>query len=178
MEAVKKLLHLNETKGSPLQGRIDPLRIGAAGHSQGSTGVINAHTRYPEGSVFRALAAIALPALHWCDPEDKYVVGQVKTPLFIVGGMKDRMIAPLFSNLRAFEGIPAGTKAVMAMAQGAGHNEIQGTGGRYGGYLTAWLRCLLMDDAFARQAFWAEQPEIAAHPNWKHTRIKPVSLTG
>ncbi len=129
---------------SKFYGKIDASKVGLAGHSQGSTGVINAHTNFEHGSMVKAVVSIALPALKWCDPEDVYDTSRLSVPFLLLGGTGDGIISPVESNQAAFDGTPKSLPAVMGMAIGSEHSEIEGDGGRHRGYLTAWMRFQLL----------------------------------
>ncbi|QRN93189.1 alpha/beta hydrolase [Archangium violaceum] len=172
LAAARYLVSRHETPGSRFSGKLDVRRIGAAGHSQGSTGVINSHTNFEAGSLITTVVSIALPALRWCDPEDKYDTSRLAIPFLILGGTGDGIISPAADNQRAFDRTAPGVPAAMAIASGASHNEIQGDGGMHRGYLTAWMRYWLAQDGEARAAFAGDMPELAHHPGWLHVALK------
>jgi len=170
--AAQYMVEQNSTSSSIFHGRLDPTRVGVAGHSQGSTGAINAHTHFTAGALIKTVVSIALPALHWCDPEDVYDTSRIEVPFFIMGGTGDGLISPLSSNTLAYDNTPATLPAAMAMAIDAGHNAIQGTGNNHRGYLTAWMSYQLKDDPTARAAFAGDSPEIMTSPGWRNVSTR------
>ena len=165
VETAEYLLSLSDNPDSRFRWMIDGNRLAAAGCSQGSTGAIKSHTDFTFGKRMKTVVAIALPALHWCDPEDKYDTSLMAAPLLILGGRRDFIISPKRSNRKAVEHTPGDLPAFYAAAA-AGHLEIQGSGGKLKGYLTAWLRYWLCNDEFASQAFCGESPEIMNNKKW------------
>lgn len=165
--AAQYMVEQNSTAGSIFHGRLDPTRVGVAGHSQGSTGAINAHTNFAAGALIKTVVSVALPALHWCDPEDEYDTSRLGVPFFIMGGTGDGLISPLSSNKLAYDNTPSTLPAAMAMAIDADHNAIQDTGNNHRGYLTAWMSYQLKDDSTAREAFAGDSPEIMTSPGWR-----------
>ena len=164
-ETTEFLLSLSRSKDSVLSGRIDPERIAAAGHSQGSTGAIKAHTDFPIGKTMKAVIAVSLPALFWCDPEDRYDTSLVQAPFLVIGGKADFIISPFRINRRAVMNVEAGVPAFLAMTM-AGHMQAEGDGGRFRGCITAWLRWWLCDDADASALFSGENAELIADKRW------------
>lgn len=170
--AAQYMAEQNNTSSSTFHGRLDPTRLGVAGHSQGSTGAINAHTHFAAGALIKTVVSIALPALHWCEPEDVYETSRISVPFFIMGGTGDGLISPLSSNKLAYDNTPSTLPAAMAMAIDADHNAIQGNGNNHRGYLTAWMSYQLKDDPAARAAFAGDNPEIMTSPGWQNTSTR------
>jgi hypothetical protein len=162
----------NDAPDSPFFGKLDPDRIGAAGHSQGSTGVINAQTRFERGPRIKTVVSIALPDLRWCDPEDKYDTSLLTASFFIMGGTGDGIVSPTSTNTKAYGNTPPGLPAAMAMAEGAGHTAIEGDGSHHRGYLTAWMRYQLANDPTAREAFAGDTAELKNQPRWRDVALK------
>ncbi|MDK8191128.1 alpha/beta hydrolase [Paenibacillus sp. UMB7766-LJ446] len=167
MAAIEYMLSENEATVSPFYHRIQKDRVGAAGHSQGSTGVINAHTNFENGNLIKTVVSIALPELKYCDPEDVYNTSALKVPFFVMGGTRDFIISPSDSNQLALRNANPDLPALMAMAKGAAHTAIEQDGGQHRGYLTAWMRYQLMDDSEARGAFVGNNAEIETNDHWK-----------
>jgi hypothetical protein len=165
--AIDYMLAQNDTSGSPFYQRIQKDQIGAAGHSQGSTGVINAHTNFERGAAIKTVVSIALPDLKYCDTEDVYDTSALKVPFFVMSGTRDFIISPSSSNKLAISSANPDIPAMMAMAKGAAHTAIEQDGGKHRGYLTAWMRYQLMGDSQAMSAFKGEDAEILTNDNWK-----------
>ncbi|MGC5772101.1 alpha/beta hydrolase [Paenibacillus pabuli] len=166
MAAIDYMLNENEATVSPFYQRIEKDRIGAAGHSQGSTGVINAHTNFENGNIIKTVVSIALPDLKYCDPEDVYDTSALKIPFFVLGGTRDFIISPTDSNQLALKNANPDIPTMMAMAKGAAHTAIEKDGGQHRGYLTAWMMYWLMDDVEARDAFVGNHAEIGTNNHW------------
>lgn len=157
---------------SPLFGRVDPGRIGAAGHSQGASGVINAATRFAEGTLIRTVVPVALPFQTFTDPEDRYDTRLLTVPMFLIGGTDDLLISPPSVNRSAYNRTDDTLPAAMAMLRNAGHTEIMGNGGGQRGYLTAWMRFQLAGDAAAAAAFGGAGAELLGNARWKSAQTQ------
>ncbi|MGY5343712.1 poly(ethylene terephthalate) hydrolase family protein [Paenibacillus glucanolyticus] len=165
--AIDYLKYENERANSLFYQKVQIEHIGAAGHSQGSTGVINAHTNYKSGSLIKTVVSIALPDLKHCDPEDVYDTSRITVPFFIMGGTRDFLISPVSTNQLALHSTNASTPVMMGMAKGAAHTAIEGNGGNHRGYLTAWMRYQLLDDQEAMKAFHGDSSEMMLNTNWE-----------
>lgn len=164
------LAEQNDTPGSPFAGHLDMSRVGAAGHSQGATGVLNAATQYPDSRLIRTVVPIALPF----EVGDDYDTASLVQPCFILGGTKDRLISPPSVNVRAFEGLPDAVPGALGMLKGADHVAIMGNGGRQRGYLTAWMRGWLQSDSRAAQAFYGPSAELLRNTDWTQVRTQAM----
>ncbi|TCZ77153.1 alpha/beta hydrolase [Paenibacillus albiflavus] len=165
--AIDYLINENQLANSLFYQKIQMERIGVAGHSQGSTGVINAHTNYKSGSLIKTVVSIALPDLKHCDPEDVYDTSRITVPFFIMGGTRDFLISPVSTNKLALHTTNASTPVMMGMAKGAAHTAIESNGGNHRGYLTAWMRYWLLDDQEAMKAFQGDSSEMMHNTNWE-----------
>lgn len=163
------LVAQNEDPSSPLFGRLNVAQVGAAGHSQGASGVINAATRIAGGERIRTVVPIALPDRS-NTPTGNYDTSLLDASMFIIGGTRDVLISPLKVNVRAFDQTPDTLPAAMAMAVGAGHSEITPDGGRQRGYLTAWMMYQLRGDRRAAQVFEGPGAELLNNPAWSSAR--------
>lgn len=166
MEGIEYLIGQNQQADSLFYQKVNVDEIGVAGHSQGSTGVINAHTHFKNGSLIKTIVSIALPDLKYCDPEDVYDTALIQIPFLIMGGTRDFLISPLSSNQDALQHTSTNTPVMMGMAKGAAHTAIEGDGGNHRGYLTAWMRYHLLGDQEAKKAFYGEDAEMMYNPNW------------
>jgi len=166
---------LNTDTSGIFYGKADMDRVGAVGHSQGAAGVLNAHTDFPAGSIFRTLVPVNLPTQKWTNPEHIYNPGMVQCPVFLMSGKADGLISPVKSNDEAFDAIPAGIPAAMGLAAGTGHLAFTKDGGRHLGYLTAWLRYQLYNDTIAATAFTGADAEIKHNSGWKEVRLKNLN---
>ncbi|MFI7439903.1 alpha/beta hydrolase family protein [Nonomuraea indica] len=161
--AARYLIDRNTDASSVFHGKLDVTRIGAVGHSQGAGGSVNAATK--SAGLIRTVVPIALPAPIWVSPGDAFSVNRLTCPVLFLGGTNDGLISP-DSALQAYYGQVPGA-AAKALLKGAGHNTIQGTGGGFLGYLTAWLMYQLQGDAYARGAFAGATPEINTNASWQ-----------
>lgn len=166
MAAIDYLKNESQRTDSLFYRKIQMDHIGAAGHSQGSTGVINAHTHYTNGSLIKTVVSIALPDLKYCDPEDVYDTARITAPFFIMGGTRDFLISPVSTNRSALHHTNPKTPVMMGMAKGAAHTAIEGNGGNHRGYLTAWMRYQLLDDQDAMKAFYGNSSEMMHNTKW------------
>ncbi len=156
------LVAADTTPGSPYQGRLDTAHVAAVGHSQGAGGSVRA-TQH-SGGLITTTVPINLPNRIWVSPGDEYDPGELTDPvLFLTGGLDLLIAGPLTMN-GFYAEVPGA--AAKGAVRGAGHNEVQGDGGRFRGYLTAWLRYQLDGDAVARSAFVGSPPEMSANTAW------------
>jgi hypothetical protein len=171
LQAAQALVAAHDDPASPLFGRLDPSRVGASGHSQGATGVINAATRFDGSTLISTVVPVALPDRS-SSVTGNYDTSLLTVPLFIIGGTEDVLISPLRVNVRAYDATDDSLPAAMAMARGAGHSEITPNGGRQRGYLTAWMMYQLRGDPLAAQAFEGPEAELLTNPNWRNARTQ------
>ncbi|GGG53746.1 poly(ethylene terephthalate) hydrolase family protein [Paenibacillus radicis (ex Gao et al. 2016)] len=167
VESITYMLDENDNPASLFYQKIQADQIAAAGHSQGSTGVINAHNHFERGAEIKTVVSIALPELKYCDPEDVYDTSAIKVPFLVLGGTRDFIISPSDSNNLAVSDANPDIPAMMAMAKGAAHTAIEKDGGQHRGYLTAWMRYRLMNDSEAMVAFEGKDAEIVVNKRWK-----------
>lgn len=172
-EALCYLLKENANAESIFYRHIDTQRIGCGGHSQGSTGVINLHTNFTEGSYIKTVVSIALPDLRWCDLEDVYAPERINVPFLILTGTLDFIISPFRSCIAAINRLKTGVEGWFLEARYCSHTEIQEDGGKYKGILTAWFRYQLMDDNIAGEIF-KEQGEIYKNVGWRRVYQRGV----
>lgn len=149
--------------------------LAVAGHSQGSTGVINSYTNFHQQARIKTIVSIALPALKWCDPEDVYDAAKIEVPFLILGGEKDFIISPTATNEQAFDLLSAAVPGCMLILHDAGHLEIQGNGGNYRGFLTAWLQYISTNGASSRKVFATKDAEIYQSPLIKSVGSKNLN---
>ncbi|SEG74489.1 hypothetical protein SAMN04489712_110231 [Thermomonospora echinospora] len=160
--AVQHLIAENARDGSVFHDRLDTTRIGAAGHSQGATGALNANVL--SNGAITSTVPLAFVDPWWHVPaRQRPDLPKVKNPVFLVSGATDFLTfqsrqQTYFDRLTA----PAAKAAVV----GKGHN---GMVRAATAYTTAWFLYTLRDDAFARGAFAATDqttPEIRRNPAW------------
>lgn len=168
IETLQFIMSENENPNSFLFEQINLDQIGMAGHSQGSTGVINAHTNFELGNRIKTVVSISLPDLKWCDPEDVYDTSLIDVPFLILNGTADFIISPRASNEDALNKLSNNVTGVLALAQRAGHLQIQENGGKHRGMLTGWFMYQLQEDNNARTLFTQTSGEIFQNSGWTH----------
>jgi hypothetical protein len=170
--AAQYLVAQNADPASPLFQQLDVSRIGAAGHSQGASGVINAATNWPGSALIRTVVPIALPTQTFTQPDDRYDTSELTVPMFIIGGTDDFLISPISTNNTAFRRTDDALPAAMGMKKNAGHSEITPDGGRQRGYLTAWMMFQLRGDPRAAAAFSGADAELLGNDRWKNAKTQ------
>jgi pimeloyl-ACP methyl ester carboxylesterase len=162
--AAQYLIARNTDSSSVFYGKLDVTKVGAVGHSQGAGGSVNTATK--SGGLIDTVVPIALPAPIWVSSGDKFYVDQLTCPVLFVSGANDTLISPN-SALQTYYGQVPGA-AAKAQLKGADHNTIQGTGGGFLGYVTAWLMYQLQGDTYARGAFAGTTPELNTNAGWQN----------
>jgi pimeloyl-ACP methyl ester carboxylesterase len=154
LEGVDWVLAQNENPESPLFNAIDAQRIGAAGHSQGGEGAINA------ANDARLSCTAAIQPI----PGD---IAGLNGRLFALAGAEDRIVPAGLVYRDVFQ--PSTVPTVFGVLDGATHLEPLGDANRFRGYLTAWFAWCLDDDAVASQAF-VGACELCADTQWRALR--------
>ncbi|HEX5685184.1 MAG TPA: hypothetical protein VFY73_14270 [Ideonella sp.] len=190
-DAADFMVKENARPDSPFFGRLNTKRIGAMGHSQGATGVLNA-MRDAGGSI-RTAIAMALPAQRYCSSEENCTDTKQLTSgsVFFLNGSLDAIISPSYqpqgtkglqSNSAYYRATPDQLPKFWATLRGTSHNDMLGqpdcgpvgllcTNGVYGflGYPTAWMMDQLKGDAQAHTVFVDGSGEIFSQTkNWRH----------
>lgn len=168
LAAVDYLTARNGDAASVFAGKLDTARIAAAGHSQGAGGATRA--TLASGGRIRTVVPINPPDPFWVNDADKFDISQVAVPVLLLSGDKDTWISPPRTLTAYYNQIPGA--AVRASLKAADHNAIQRTGGRYLGYLTAWLHYQLLGDGYAGTAFRGARPELLTNPAWSTQAAK------
>ncbi len=173
------LRSLNEEPDSIFYGKLDTEHFGAAGHSQGACGAVNAATGYEESrTLFASLFTTSLPKLSMCEDRKnmkfaywKYDVSAVSVPYFSTTGtgfLDSRWISPLDAMDENFARIPESTAAWAARQIGASHNIVNEYHGC--GYFNAWFCYTLKNDGKAAKVF-DDQGELEKNRSrWKNVR--------
>lgn len=152
---------------SPYFGKVDLERVGASGHSQGGGGAINA------GADPRVDVTVPV------EPGPQGRIGDLKGPLFILGGEHDLVVIPELLVIPRYNG--AGhVPAVYGELAGASHVTPAGDGGGFRGPVTAWFRYFLMGDHEARGVFFGADCGACSSPVWSDFRrnAKAVGYEG
>lgn len=160
-----------------LKRHLDFNRAGIVGYSQGGAGAINAVTRYPNGSVYKALftgsAAYAELSrnMGW-----EYQAEKVAIPWLMVAGTgasddsgnygegKFSGVCPLFSLKENFEAVSDSIHKCRGRIAGAEHGDILTLSD---GYMTAWMLFHLYGDEEAGCVFKGDSAEILVNSRWQ-----------
>lgn len=162
------LVGQNGNPSSTFYGKIDTGKIAAAGHSQGASGATNATVL--SGGLIKSTVAFNYPNPTWVSPEHVTNWGAISTPVLLMTGTNDWLIASASGQTGYYNQLTG--PAAKASLKNAGHNTIQGTGGGYVGYFTAWLLYTLQGNTTARSAFAGGTPEINTNTNWSNQAEK------
>jgi pimeloyl-ACP methyl ester carboxylesterase len=154
---------------SVFAGKLDTAHVAATGHSQGAGGALRATIH--SGGLIDTVVPIAVPSANWVSAGHEYDPADLTVPVLFVSGVDDWLISPMWTLTGYYDRAPAG--AARASLVGANHTTIQNDGGRFLGYLTAWLRYQLCGDQVARSAFvGAPNPELTTNPAWLNQAVK------
>lgn len=188
--AARHLIDAAADPSSVFHDRLNTAAVGAMGHSQGATGVLNALA--DSGGLIKTAVPVELPAQAFCkDPTrcaDTRRIGGGS--VLFVNGADDALISPsnqppwqpqgLQSNRAYYDALPGSVTKAWGTLVRANHNDVQGqpdcarasapcTTGVFGylGYPTAWLVAQLWGDAYALGAFTPGSGEFyQPNPNW------------
>lgn len=162
------LVAQNSNSSSIFFGKLDVTKVGAAGHSQGASGATNATVL--SGGLIKSTAAFNYPNPTWVSPEHVTNWGAMTRPVLLMTGSNDWLISSASGQTGYYNQIPG--PAAKASLKGAGHNVIQGTGGGFLGYVTAWFMYTLQGNTTARSAYVGSPPEINTNTNWQNQAEK------
>jgi hypothetical protein len=167
LAGVNYLIAQNGTSSSIFYQNLDTTKVGALGHSQGASGALNATTA--SNGVIKTTVTVALPNPTWVSSQHRTDFTRIVNPVLFVHGSSDFISTA--SGQTGYYNQVAGA-AAKATLTGAGHNTIQGSGGGFLGYITAWLMYVLPGDTTARGAFVGSPPEINTNTNWQNQAEK------
>lgn len=154
----------NGLAGSELEGQVDLEHVATAGTSQGAVGAINTMIRLADDGVVDTVLANALPSPVWIQAKDTYDAAAIDVPFFIASGSQDGLISPADENLAVLADV-RGRPSLAAHLVGAGHTEVEDSGGQYTGSHVAWFLWRLTGDEDAG-ALFAPDGEIATGTRW------------
>lgn len=145
---------------SPYFGKIDPDRLGIAGHSLGSVGSF-ANTGHPSVKA----------SIHWSGGLTGNPVGADEAWLqlihapaaFLCGGAEARALPRCSGD---FDNAPEGVPIFYGTVEGVGHTDVFGeqNGGQWGRAAIAWWRLTLAGDETFRSWFNGADCELCASP--------------
>ncbi len=175
-DAANFLVGANADPHSIFVNKLKVDQIGAIGHSQGASGVVNALIK--SGGSIKTAIPIELPAQQFCFCSPSAAVDTSKITqgsVFFVDGSLDLPVSPPTQNPAAlglrsiaafYDAVPDMVRKLKGTLIGSTHNDVTGQPGcataqvpcfvgTYGylGYPTAWLMDQLQGDAFAHGAF-------------------------
>lgn len=171
LAAANYLVTQSSTSGSIFQNNLDTANVGAAGHSQGASGALNAAVL--SNGLIDTVMTNAMPNPIWVSAEHVTDFSQLSATVFLTSGTSDVVISTASGNAGYYDQVTGG--AARARLKGAGHNTIQGTGGGFLGYMTAWFRYQLEGDTTARGAFAGGSPELPTNTNWQNVATKSLA---
>ena len=142
--------------------KVDWERVGVVGHSQGGVGVINAVTDTRHKDVYKTAVSLSptnkelAHNLFW-----DYDASLIEVPILLLsgeGGGDDWVVTG--QQLQAiYDDVPG--QKMMARRVATDHGEMLYMAD---GYVTAWFRWQLLDDAEAAGAFNGDSPELFGNP--------------
>lgn len=180
------LLARNTDPTSIFFGKLDAARVGAAGHSQGAAGALNAMNM--SGGTIRTAVTFHLPFNAACVlpcVDEASLAAATQGSVFFVSGTNDiisrdtqLLPGPLSSNTAFYNVTPSALTKAKAILIGGAHNDITGSPGclllcnrgvhGYLGYPTAWLMWRLQGASDGHDAFRNATGEIfAAGASWQ-----------
>ena len=162
------LVNQNGNSSSIFFGKLDTTKVAAAGHSQGASGATNATVL--SNGLIKSTVTFNLPNPSWVSAEHVTDWTKITKPILFMTGSNDWLISSASGQTGYYNGIAG--PAAKASLKGAGHNTIQGTGGGYLGYATAWLLYTLQGNTTARGAYVGSPPEINTNTNWQNQAEK------
>ncbi|MBF6173892.1 poly(ethylene terephthalate) hydrolase family protein [Nocardia blacklockiae] len=190
VDAARHLIDAAADPASVFHDRLNTAAVGAMGHSQGGTGVLNALAN--SGGLVKTAVPLELPAQAFCKDAVRCADTRrlASGSVLFVNGADDALISPsnqppwqpagLQSNRAYYDATPPSVTKAWGTLVRANHNDPQGqpdcarasvpcTTGVYGflGYPTAWLVAQLWGAEPARGAFAPGAGEFyQPNPNW------------
>ncbi|MFI5779928.1 hypothetical protein [Nocardia sp. NPDC051570] len=188
--AARYLLAQAQDPASLFHDKLNTEAVGAMGHSQGATGVVNA--MIDSDGLITTVVTAEIPAQAFCSDARRCAdTHRLRSgSVLFVNGSSDALISPsaqlpglpdgLQSNRAYYEAVPTSVTKAWGTLIGPNHNDIQGqpdcaaasipcTTGVYGylGYPTAWLVARLWNCPEAQRAFAPGSGEFyASNPHW------------
>lgn len=184
--AIDLLIKENENADSLLYHKIDLNNIGIGGHSQGGPAVFNMASVQPHADMIKAVYAVSATSSYHTKVYGngwEYDISKVNVPTLLTAGTQNfdagtatsadqvsdekagimQGICPLWSLEENFGLLPDVDKVYVRKKNvDHGDSHLQ-----FDGYMTAWFRFYLMNDAETGNAFFGENPELAANDNYQ-----------
>ena len=172
VKVLNDMLSLNEDENSIFYNKIDPENIGLTGFSQGGAGVFNVLTKYEEAKYIKAAVPLSPVSEYMTALATDYTYDSslVKCPILIFAGtegdFETETVIPLELLNEQYDKITA--PKAMARRIGMDHDHMMYSAG---GYVMAWFRWQLQDDAEAAKVFTGNSPELLNNPLYQDQRI-------
>ncbi|MGN0707657.1 MAG: alpha/beta hydrolase [Faecalibacterium sp.] len=175
------ILERNVDPDSIFCGRVDVQNIGAAGHSQGGVGAINAVTIQPGAKRYKALYTASATSSFWSDSARlnwPYDLSGLEIPYLMTAGTgtfdagtaesslaeEGQGIAPLWSLRENYAAVPGTTLKIAARRADADHGEMLT---KADAVMTAWFCWQLQGDKQAAKMFCGPEAELLVYANWQ-----------
>ena len=172
VKVLNDMLALNEDEKSVFYHKIDLDNIGLTGFSQGGAGVFNVLTGYEEAKYIKSAVALS-PVSEYMTAlatDYSYDSSLVKCPILIFAGTEGEFetetVIPLELLNEQYDKITE--PKAMARRTGTDHDHMMYSAG---GYVMAWFRWQLQNDAEAAKAFTGDDPELLNNPLYQDQRI-------
>ena len=150
----------NGKAGEPMRGKLDLTKVGAAGHSMGGGGALNA-ARDPR---VKAVAAV-LPYITTPTFAPDAISGQ-HAPLLLFSGSADTIAPPDKHQQPVFDGVKV--PVFWATLTGGAHMDpVTKQGGEFKPVIVAWFRGQLMNDKAAKAWFEGANCLMCMNGDWK-----------
>jgi len=163
----------NAVTSSIYYQKLDPARVGSAGHSQGATGAL---VQQPlSGGTITSTAAIELVNPGFFSPQSQLpTMSQITQKTFLMSVSSDGLLCSQTEQTNWYNQLP-GPAAKGMVNDSGGHSIIQQANNAQLGYLTAWFMYTLKGTADARTAFVGTPPEMNANPKWGNAAEKNLT---
>ena len=191
--ALRFLLKQNKTAESRFYRKLDPEKIGIAGHSQGGAGAINAITKYPEGRLFKTLFSISGVQQKQADSwilRCAYEPGLLRLPVMMTATSNpygwDEInperphlaICPLESMQKNKAEILKNFNTTVVIARVAHKRKYHADNlAMSAPYMTAWFSYWLKGETSAGKFFLGAEPELKRNPCWQDVEIHAAEQT-
>lgn len=157
-QCMTALLDENIRSGSVFLNKIDPSRIGVAGHSQGGGGALML------GRDLRVTTTIAIQPYILGLGHNLSASAHQNGPVLLLSGADDLTSSPETNQQPVFE--QANVPVTWLTLRGATHMAPMSTGGSYRGPMTAWLRWHLLGDKQAARLFEGDNCVLCLDERW------------
>lgn len=161
----------NSDSNSIFYRKLDLDNIGITGHSQGGAGVFTASSIMEHKNQYKTVVALSptyeeiAHQFGW-----NYDLRKITVPTLMIAGtngdFETKNVIPIEKMIEMYNKIPS--FKVMLRRIGADHGQMLYS---VDGYVTAWFRWQLMEDAYAANAFIGDYPEILDNKLYQNQQI-------